>query len=250
MPFTSISSLDKFVPEGTWPPRAPDDFWSRSFWLREPENLLTPGQVGEQRSADSSCQQFLSPQPPSASQTRMGIELGVWITGTTEHVCHMAISAFLTDNFGRICIGLPNIGLGSLKIKKKMWLNSKYWAYWFCDFGPLINLTLGLCFLTLLLRKIMTLGRIEGKRRRGQQRMRWVDIITNSVDMNLSKLSETMEDRGAWRAAVHSITKSQTWLSDWITTQRKIIHIKFITLWALSEYWCHYYFLYYFYETD
>ena len=49
----------------------------------------------------------------------MGIELGVWITGTTEHVCHMAISAFLTDNFGRICIGLPNIGLGSLKIKKK-----------------------------------------------------------------------------------------------------------------------------------
>ena len=60
------------------------------------------------------------PQPSSASQTRMGIELGVWITGTTEHVCHMAISAFLTDNFGRICTGLPNIGLGSLKIKKKM----------------------------------------------------------------------------------------------------------------------------------
>ena len=54
------------------------------------------------------------------------------------------------------------------------------------------------------------LGRIEGKRRSGWQRMRWLDSITNSVDMNLSKLWERVEDRGAWRAVVHEVTKSWT----------------------------------------
>ena len=63
------------------------------------------------------------------------------------------------------------------------------------------------------LEKTLILGKIEGERRR-QQRMRWLDSITNLVDMNLSKLRETVEDRGAWCAVVHRVAKSQTQLSD------------------------------------
>ena len=120
-----------------------------------------------------------------------------------RHLFHLSVghnNTFSSDNSLQLCRDNPEYSLEGLMLKLKLQC-----------FGHLMRRADSL-------KKTLMLGKIEGRRRRGRQRMRWLDGITDSMIICLSKLREMVKDEEAWRAAVHGFTKNQTRLTDWTST--------------------------------
>ena len=110
------------------------------------------------------------------------------------------------------------------EINHEYWLEGLMLKLKLQDFGHLM-------WRAYLWEKTLMLGNIEGRRRSGKQRKKWLNGITDSMNMSLSKLQERVEDRGAWHAAVYGVAKSQTWLSDWTTIKKLRYWVGLRQLW-------------------